>query len=141
MNVVLKLEGFLSWEHVWLKQCDWIFMEHPVEYSWDWPTTKNQNSYSFTFTVCTVCHHSSAQEFTKLPAVKFWSHNVLTLISQLLRFVMTIMIDQLKMNQIFFQVLTILKLLKSFPGNIPQLTHGATKMKKNWMDMMYQVIS
>ena len=33
MNVFLKLEGFLSWDHVWLKECDWIFMDHPVYHS------------------------------------------------------------------------------------------------------------
>ena len=30
----LILEGFLSWDHVWLKKCDWIFMEHPVVIGW-----------------------------------------------------------------------------------------------------------
>ena len=30
MNVVLKLEVFLSVEYVWLKECDQFFMAHPV---------------------------------------------------------------------------------------------------------------
>ena len=30
MNVVLKLEGFLSWEQVWLKKCVQFFMAYPV---------------------------------------------------------------------------------------------------------------
>ena len=30
MNVVLKLEGYLKWEHVWLKECVPFFMAHPV---------------------------------------------------------------------------------------------------------------
>ena len=30
MNVVLKLEGFISWEHMWLKEWDQFFMAHPV---------------------------------------------------------------------------------------------------------------
>ena len=35
MNVVLKLEGFLSWEKVRLKECDPFFMDHPVQYGTD----------------------------------------------------------------------------------------------------------
>ena len=30
MNLVLKLEGILSWEYVRLKEWDWIFMDDPV---------------------------------------------------------------------------------------------------------------
>ena len=30
MNVVMKLEVFLSVEYVWLKECDQFFMAHPV---------------------------------------------------------------------------------------------------------------
>ena len=35
MNVVLKLGGVLSWEHVGWKDCDPFFMGHPVYNYWD----------------------------------------------------------------------------------------------------------
>ena len=55
MNVVFKLEGFLSWEHVWLKVCDQFFMAHPVE-----PRAKVNNCSLFRpFNRCTIHHHIS----------------------------------------------------------------------------------